>query len=217
VLLSSAQFAPKIAMNFLIDPNVSYVLLIIGFITAVLALFSPGTGILELGALAALGLAGYGIANLPIRSWALAIMAFAAIPFLLTFFKQFHPQKRLRVLLTVLSALDFLIGSALLYQRETQISAVSPILILFLSPVTLAFTWLITSKILDASETRPVFDPDTLVGMTGQASSDIRGQGTVYINGEEWSAFSKSFIPTGTSVRIIQRDGLILEVEPVTP
>ena len=42
-------------MEFLINPNISYVLLILGFVTAILALFSPGTGVLELGALVHVG------------------------------------------------------------------------------------------------------------------------------------------------------------------
>ena len=62
-------------MEILINPNISYVLLILGFVIAVLALFAPGTGFLEFSALVALGLAGYGIANLPINAWAFIFIA----------------------------------------------------------------------------------------------------------------------------------------------
>ena len=51
-------------MNLLFDPNVAYLLLVIGLIVAILALFAPGTGVLEVGAIFMLFLAGYGIFNL---------------------------------------------------------------------------------------------------------------------------------------------------------
>ena len=47
-------------MNLLLDPNVAYVILVIGFVLGVLALFTPGTGFLEIGVLFAIVLAGYG-------------------------------------------------------------------------------------------------------------------------------------------------------------
>jgi membrane-bound serine protease (ClpP class) len=51
--------------------------------------------------------------------------------------------------------------------------------------------------------------------MTGQATSDIHGQGTVYVNGEEWTAISSRFIAAGTPIRVLGRRGLALEVEPL--
>ena len=57
-------------MEFLINPNVSYVLLVIGFIFAILALLTPGTGFIEAAALLVLALAGYGIMNMPFNPWA---------------------------------------------------------------------------------------------------------------------------------------------------
>ena len=50
-------------MSFLFDPNVAYLLLVGGFLLAILALFAPGTGLLELGAMAMLVLAGFSIAS----------------------------------------------------------------------------------------------------------------------------------------------------------
>ncbi|MCX8025764.1 MAG: hypothetical protein N3A60_11225, partial [Thermanaerothrix sp.] len=67
----------------LIDPNVAYFLLVVGLVLGVLALFSPGTGILEIGALFALVLAGLGIARLSINAWALALLVVGVVPFLM--------------------------------------------------------------------------------------------------------------------------------------
>jgi len=198
-------------MNFLLDPNVSYVLLILGFLTAILALFSPGTGVLEIAALFALALAGYGIANQPVNWWAFIIMGLGLIPFIAALRRP--PKTRVALILAASAA--FVLGSAFLFQGEGWQPAVNLLLILLISPLAVGLTWVITNKALEAYTARPAFDLDRLVGMTGHASSDIRGQGSVYVNGEEWSAVSKNFIPAGSAIRVIRREGLTLEVDPI--
>jgi membrane-bound serine protease (ClpP class) len=198
-------------MDFLINPNVSYVLMIIGFLVAVLAMFSPGTGILEVTGLAALALAGYGVANLPVNWWAFAIIAVAVLPFFFAL-----RRRKLIPLLLGLAWLLFVAGSALLFRGEGWMPGINIGLILLLSSILVGLSWLIATKTVQAMSARPSFDLDRLVGMTGQASTDIRGQGSVYVNGENWSATCKSFIPTGGSVRVVRRKGLVLEVEPYT-
>lgn len=200
-------------MEFLINPNVSYVLLILGFMIAVLALFSPGTGFLEIAALFALVLAGYGIANLPVNTWALAILGLSLVPFIAALLQ----KGKLRLVFLGAAVLAFLVGSALLFPWQGWRPGVSPVLILLLSIFALGLSWLMATKSVEAMAARPVFDLNRLVGMTGQASGDIRGEGAVYINGENWTARSKAFIPAGSPVRVIRRDGLVLEVEVVQP
>ncbi len=200
-------------MEFLINPNVAYVLLILGLMTAALALFAPGTGLLEAGALIVLALAGYGIINLPVNGWAVLVIVAGAIPVVLALLLHM-PQKR-KIWLLLASVLIFLVGSALLFGGEGWIPAVNPILMLILWPIALGLTWFIAEKGLEASASRPVLDLERLVGMKGQASSDIRGQGTVYVNGEEWTAFSDTFIPAGSKIQVLRRNGLTLEVDLV--
>ena len=52
-------------MDILLDPNVAYVLLVFGLMLAIMAVFTPGTGVIEITALFALALAGY--ANMHLR------------------------------------------------------------------------------------------------------------------------------------------------------
>jgi membrane-bound serine protease (ClpP class) len=198
-------------MEILSDPNVAYVLLILGFLTAVLALFSPGTGILEIAALFALAVAGYGIANNPINVWAFILMGAGLIPFLFSL----RQKRNLRVVLLIIASITFVLGSTLLFRGEGWRPAVNIVLILLLSPLAIGGTWLIATKSLEAITSRPTFDLGRLTDMTGEVTSDIRGQGTVYVNGEEWTATSSSFIPAGTRIRVLGRKGLELEVEPV--
>jgi membrane-bound serine protease (ClpP class) len=197
-------------MGILIDPNVAYVLLVFGFLVALLALFAPGTGILELIALAILGLAGYGIANLNLNWWAPLIMLAGMAPFAISF----RRQRRTRILLIALASLAFVIGSTLLFRGKGWQSAVHPALPILLTPIVVGLTWIIAAKSIQAVEARPMFDLSQLVGMVGRANTDIRGQGSVHVNGEDWSATSSRFIPAGSQVRVTRRSGLVLEVEP---
>ena len=48
-------------MDFLLDPNVAYLILLGGVLLAMMALASPGTGLFEIGAFFCIVMAGYAI------------------------------------------------------------------------------------------------------------------------------------------------------------
>lgn len=194
-------------MNFLLDPNVAYVMLVGGFLLAILALFSPGTGLLELGALFMLALAGYGIVNLPINAWALVILVVGVLPFILAL----RRSRRWWWLIPALVAL--VVGSIFLFATSDGNPAVNPWLAGLVSVLVVPFVWLIGRKSLEALSI-PAASLNTLVGMIGEARTEIFNEGSVYVNGEDWSARSKVRIPAGAKVRVLRRDGLVLEVEP---
>lgn len=52
-----------------------------------------------------------------------------------------------------------------------------------------------------------------MVGMVGEAVSDIALRGKVFVGGEYWDAVAKSPIPKGAKVRATGMKGLVLEVE----
>jgi membrane-bound serine protease (ClpP class) len=201
-------------MNPLLDPNVAYVLLVLGFMISVLALFSPGTGILEIGAIFALFLAGYSIANLAVNWWAFVIMILGIVPFVAAL--RFRGKQTGSILLGI-SALAFIGGSAFLFRNESGGPAVNIVLILLMSATSVGLTWFLARKMLEAVLSRPSFDLDRLVGMIGRASTDILEEGAVYVDGEEWSARSPIFIPAGSAVRVTGRTGLTLDVQPAPP
>jgi membrane-bound serine protease (ClpP class) len=62
---------------------------------------------------------------------------------------------------------------------------------------------------------KPRMDLGKLIGETGEAKTDIHEEGSVQIGSELWSARSNVQIYEGSKVRVIKREGFILEVEPV--
>ena len=56
---------------------------------------------------------------------------------------------------------------------------------------------------------------DTLIGRQGVVTHDIEptiGAGRVNVAGEDWAARSASAIPTGTKIKVVSADGIVLEV-----
>lgn len=197
-------------MNFLLDPNVAYFLLVFGFLFAVLALFTPGTGILEIGAIFALLLAGYSMLTLPINIWALGILILGVFPFLIAL-KRSHQYWYL-----VLSIAALVVGTVFMFRTTEGKAAIDPLLAVIVSSVVILILWIIGRRGIEASLQQPVHDLDRLLGMTGLAGTDIHHEGSLLVGGEEWTAQSKNLIPAGTEVRVVSRSGLVLQVEPVS-
>jgi membrane-bound serine protease (ClpP class) len=198
-------------MTVLFEPNVAYVLLVVGLIVAILALFAPGTGVLEIGALFMLFLAGYGIVNQPINSWALAVLILGVFPFLLAL------RKSRQYIFLALALLGLVVGSVFLMRTSAGGPAVNPVLAIVGSVLSTVFLWFVGRRIIEASGRPVTHDLDRLIGMVGQAHTNLNPDGSVYVGSEEWSAHSDTFVPKDSRVRVVKRDGLLLTVEPLSP
>ena len=194
--------------EILLNPNVAYLLLVAGFTFATLSLLAPGTGLLEIGALFALLLAGWGIYNLPVNFWALGVLLLGVFPFLLAV------RRSGRLTFLGISILALVVGSAFLFRGEGWRPAVDPVLALLVSVLVTGFFWVVVQKTLEAERARPTHDLDALVGSLGEAKTEVHMEGTVQVAGELWTARSAEPIPDGARIRVIGREGLILDVKP---
>jgi membrane-bound serine protease (ClpP class) len=196
-------------MNPLMDANVAYVLLVIGLITGVLALFAPGTGFLEVGALFAIVLSGIGVMNMEINPWALGVLVLGVVPFVIAL-------RRWRNWIFLGFAIAaVVIGSVFLIRGEDGGPAVNTWLAIVVSLVATGLLWWIGRTGIEAIARRPEMDLERLIGMTGVAKTTIFRDGSVYVGGEEWSAWSHTPVPAGSQVKVVSRHGLELEVEAV--
>ncbi len=193
-------------MNFLLDPNVAYLILVIGVLLGMLALFTPGTGILEIGALFAIFLAGYAMYNLPIRVWALILLAVGVVPFF------FALRKYKQWYWLIPAIVSMVVGSVFLFKSETSLTAINPFFATLVSIVSVVLMWFIGVKSIEALRLRPSQDLSRLVEETGEARTDILNEGTVYVGGEDWTARSEKRIPAGSKVKVVGREGLVLLV-----
>ncbi len=194
-------------MDFLLEPNIAYLILLSGVLLALLAIVTPGTGLFEIGAFFCLLLAGYAVYNLSFNWWALVILLLSIVPFF------YAVQKPKREIYLGISILLLVIGSVFLFAMDGWKPAVNPFVALVTSSLLAAFLWVVVRKTVQAAGVRPVHDLETLMGLSGEARSTIHEDGSVYVSGEMWSARSDSIIPAGSTIRVVRREGFILVVE----
>ncbi len=198
------------ALNFLLDPNVAYVVLALSFVITILAMLAPGTGILEVAALATLVSAGFGIANNPVNSWAF-------IPILIGIVLIFVTMRRTSRWYYLAAAIVILVtGTAFLYKGINGIFAADTLLVLLVSASMGIFIWIIGYYTRKAFNQRTSRDLSQLIGMAGTATTDIHTSGSAHVNSEEWSAVSDKPITHGSEITVIERNGLMLKVEKTT-
>jgi len=194
-------------MNPLVNPDIAYLLLMFGSIFLMMAIVTPGTHLLEGGALLLLAAAGYEIYNLGFNWWALIILVLALVPFI------YSIRKSGREWALAISILALIVGSFYLFPGTGFLPAVNPVLAVIVSLLSGGFLWFVVRKGLQASHARPLQDLQNLIGQAGQAKTEILDGGSVQVASELWSARSEQSIPAGSRVRVVSREGFTLIVE----
>ncbi len=194
-------------MDFLLEPNIAYLVLLAGVLLGFMALVSPGTGLFEVGAFFCIALAGYAVYNLSINWWALALVLLGVVPFV------YAIQKPKREMYLGLSIILVVIGSVFVFPRIEGQAGVNLLLAIIGSSLVSGFLWLAVRKSVEAASVRPTHDLDGLVGLTGEAKTFVHTEGSVQVNGELWSARSDSAIPVKSKITVIRREGFVLVVK----
>jgi membrane-bound serine protease (ClpP class) len=194
-------------MELLLNPNIAYLLLVLGFVLTLLAIVTPGTGMLEVGGLFCLALVGYVTYRIGVNPWALVALVLALIPFV------YATRKPKRGIWLAVSLVTILAGSIYLFNTDGWMPAVNPVLAVVISALAGGFLWLAVGKSLQAHHARPRHDLDALVGQVGEAKTEVRETGSVQVAGELWTARSNKKLAAGAAVRVIGREGFVLVVE----
>lgn len=193
-------------MDTLLNPNLYFVLLVGGLIFSVLAILTPGTGIIEIGGIFALFFAGYGILTTPTNLWALIFL----VPFFPLIFVY---RKTKSVIALILAIIGLNVGAYTLFKAEPKGFSVSPILGITMAIVDSLIIWFVVKKVIEAIDQSPSYDPQRIIGDIGEARTNVYKEGTVYVGGEEWTAMSDQLISKGSKIKVIDKEGLTLIVE----
>jgi membrane-bound serine protease (ClpP class) len=194
-------------MDFLLDPNIAYLILLGAVLLAMMALASPGTGLFEIGAFFCIVLAGYAIYRLSFNWWALIILGLSIVPFV------YAIQKQKRELYLALSIVLLIIGSVFMFPRTAGQPVVNPLIAILGSGSIAVLLWIAVRKSVEAATMKLSHDLTGLVGQIGEARTKVNDEGSVLVAGELWSARSENPIPAGSSIRVVRREGFILVVE----
>lgn len=192
-----------------VDPNLVYIGFVLGMWIGITAMFIPGTGIGE--ALSGLALLGSGIAMLALPTNWLAVfflvvglVAFIVLPFFDEKYGLIAPGGLIiqgiagYFMFTDHSVSVFVIGLTLLIPWGYHNYILMPML----------------KKMREHSH-ETIDRNELVVGTRGKVVKALDPVGTVRANGELWSATSSEMLEPGTSVVVVEREGLQLLVEPL--
>jgi membrane-bound serine protease (ClpP class) len=192
--------------TFAVDPNLVYLILLVGLWGAVTAAYMPGTGIAELGAAAITIFAIVLIATLPTNWLAVLAVMGGVLSFLVMPFLNYR-----WALLAVGGLLLQALGSILMFNGGVSVSLPLIAVVIGLS---LLYHRYILLPVLENQRKQSTMDTDeTVVGKRGRVMSALNPIGTVQAAGELWTARSDSPLESGQEVMVVEREGLVLTVE----
>lgn len=193
--------------EFLTNPNVAYIFLLLGLWALAAAWTIPGTGFPEAAAVICLLLAAMGLARLPINYIGLGILLVALVLFLVDLKVQSGG-------LTLAAVIGLVIGSVVLFQPGEG-TVLSPWVIGGATAISAGlFGWAFRMAVR-AQRLAVRTGTQTLVGAEGIATTPIAPIGTVQVRSELWTAVSETPIAAGTPVRVVAVEGVRLYVAPV--
>ncbi len=194
-------------LNVIADPNIAYVLMMIGFIGLFFELSTPG--VILPGAIGAISLilAFFAFQTLPVNYAGVLLILLALILFIAEVKIVSHGM------LTVGGILAMTLGSLLLFDSPEPYAKVSLSIILITVLLVTGFAVFVIRKAVAVHRIKPVSGKEGLVGENGYADSDISPEGKVFIRGEYWDAWSDNPISRGEKITVVSVAGMRVKVE----
>lgn len=189
------------------DPNVGFILMTMAIYGIIFELSNPGSvfpGVIG-GLALILALASFAVIEVNLAG--LLLIGFALILFIADIKVPSHG------ILTAGGLAAFILGALLLTERQAPFLRISVTLILTMAALTAAFFAFAVGAGIRAQARKVYTGREALLGAVGVARSDLAPTGTVFVDGELWSAESEDgTIPAGRRVRVVEVRGLHLLV-----
>jgi len=199
----------------LANPNIAYILLMLGVYALIFELKSPTHGAAGVFGAICLILALYSLSVLPVNFAGLALIV-VGIGFL--FAELIHHTHGV---LTLGGTISLAIGSLILINNaEAPELRVSRPLIAGVVFATLAFFVFVLGAVVKGQRRKVVTGAQGMIGLVGDARTELNPEGTVFVEGSWWTASAQDPpIEAGAAVTVVAVQGLHLVVErpPVTP
>jgi membrane-bound serine protease (ClpP class) len=192
------------------NPNVAYLLMLIGIYGLILEFYSPGAVLPGVVGAISLLLALYAFQILPVNYAGLALI-FLGVVFMVG--EHFLPSFGV---LGIGGAASFVIGSIMLLDTDVPGFGISPMLIGSIAAVSAGF-FVLTMTLLLRARGRPVVSGgEEMLGATGCVVRWEGREGWVRVYGELWKARADKPLSPGQDIRVEQMEGLTLLVQPAS-
>ena len=195
-------------LNVISDPNIAYILLLIGMMGIFFELQNPGSILPGVVGGISLILAFYALHTLPVNYAGVLLILLALILFIA------EVKVPSYGLLTVGGVISMVLGSIMLFKGSMPFFQISWKVIAFATIVTALFFLFVIGLGIRAQRRKPVTGNEGLLGEVGKAVDDfIKGSGQVSVHGEIWEATSSDKIKKGDEVTVLTVKNLKITVK----
>lgn len=206
-------FEPDFKDRFLqrlADPNLAYILLMIGIWGIILEFFNPGIFLPGIAGAICLILAFFSLQLLPFNVAGILLIVLAVVLFILEIEVPSYGA------LTIGGVVALTIGSFMLIDPSAIYISIDWRYILAGVGVTLFLFIFIIFYAIKAQLKKPVTGPEGMVGTIGIAKTNLNPRGKVYVYGELWNAvsfFPDEIIQEGEEVEVARIEGMKIFVK----
>ncbi|HDZ62882.1 MAG TPA: nodulation protein NfeD [Nitrospirae bacterium] len=193
-------------LNIISDPNIAYILMLLGFYGILYELTNPGAVVPGVVGAISLILAFYSLQTLPVNYAGLLLIILAIILFVLEIKVTSYG------VLTIGGITAMLVGSLMLFESSQPFFRVSLFVILPAVVLTALFFSIIVALAVKAYRRKPSTGMEGLIGLEGETRTDVHEKGQVFVHGEIWSARSGILIKSGEKIIVEKVEGLKLKI-----
>ncbi len=197
-------------LQTLADPNIAYILLMVGILGIALEFFHPGAFLPGISGAICLILSFFALQILPFSLAGLLLIILAIVLFVLEVEVPSYGA------LTIGGIIALTLGSLMLISPSAIYISISLKYIVTMVAVISSIFIFIISYAIKAQFRKPVTGMEGLVGSRGVAKSDISPKGKIQIHGEIWNALleqDKEAIKKGEEVEVVKVEGMRLVVK----
>lgn len=195
-------------LHILSDPNIAYILFILGFYGLIFELSSPGAVLPGVVGGICILLALWSFQALTVSTAGLALIVFAILLFVA------ETQVSSHGVLGAGGAISLFLGSIFLIDVEKEpFVQISLNLILLVTLLTVLFFVIVVGFVIKAHKRKPTIGASAMVGMIGVTKSELDPEGDVFVRGELWKARADKTIKKDRKVKVIRVENLVLVVE----
>lgn len=195
-------------LSKLANPNVAYILLLIGIYGIIFELQNPGFGGAGVMGAICLILGLYALSALDVNYAGVALILLSILFFIAEVKAPTHG------VLAAGGIASFIMGSLMLIDQPGM--GVSLQLIIPAAATTAAFFLFCVGMVVQSQRRRAVTGLAGMLGLQGRAATDLAPEGSVFVGGSLWSAASEEgTIPKGAPVVVVKAEGLKVWVRPV--
>lgn len=201
-------------LNIISDPNIAYILLILGFYGLFFELSNPGSVFPGVVGAICIILAFFALQTLPVNYAGILLILLAILLFVL------EVKIASYGLLSLGGIISMLIGSMMLIDRAEPFAYVFRIswqLILPAVLTTAAFFIFGMALVIKTHKKKAVTGKEWLIDAIGVCETEINPEGKIFLHGEFWNSISEEVIHPKEKVRVVGAEGLTLKVEKFKP